>query len=480
MPFKTSAHRRTNAPYLTLGLGLLAVLVFFIASGFIAYSNTRTMNEDAKMVARTHNTLLTLTQIMSIMKDAETGQRGYILTGETAYLAPYDEAVKNIRAKLIEIDEYTKDAPDQVLILDSIKASIADKFAELDDAMDVRRSKGLSAAIEMVKTDKGKAAMDSIRENIEQLQEKERQQREERIDEMARAYRTASISGFLTALSGALLAIVVAALMGRSLHARQKQSWLNNGQMGLAAAMLGDQRTDQLGENILKFFAEYFGAHAGAFFVKDGPDYKRVATYGVPKDNKMLQRFDLNDGLLGQAAKDKRAFIVRDVPDGYLSIGSAMGQDKPRHLVISTAGGDNITNTVLELGFLNEPDELSLQLLADAAEPIGVAVRAADYRAHLQDLLEETQRQSEELQTQSEELRVSNEELEEQSRALKNRSSASNSSRPSSNKTIPSWKNRRSNWSCSATIWPARMPKHRRRRRNWRAPASTSRTSSPI
>ena len=53
------------------------------------------------------------------------------------------------------------------------------------------------------------------------------------------------------------------------------------------------------------------------------------------------------------------------------------------------------------------------------AEPIGNAVRSAAYRAHLQNLLEETQRQSEELQAQSEELRVSNEELEEQGRALK-------------------------------------------------------------
>ena len=111
--------------------------------------------------------------------------------------------------------------------------------------------------------------------------------------------------------------------------------------------------------------------------------------------------------------------MIRDVPDGYLTVGSALGQDKPRHLVISPASVDGAVNAVVELGFISPVDEDVIALLEQASESIGVAVRSANYRAELQNLLEETQRQSEELQVQSEELRVSNEELEEQSRALK-------------------------------------------------------------
>ncbi len=66
-----------------------------------------------------------------------------------------------------------------------------------------------------------------------------------------------------------------------------------------------------------------------------------------------------------------------------------------------------------------EVDEVDRELFTQIAPSIGTAVKSAKYRARLQELLEETQRQSEELQAQSEELRVSNEELEEQSRALK-------------------------------------------------------------
>src|SRR5690606_15735043 len=76
-------------------------------------------------------------------------------------------------------------------------------------------------------------------------------------------------------------------------------------------------------------------------------------------------------------------------------------------------------NAVMELGFLHAPDDRLVSLLEEVGPAIGTALRSARYRAQLQNMLEETQRQSEELQVQSEELRVSNEELEEQGRALK-------------------------------------------------------------
>jgi signal transduction histidine kinase/CheY-like chemotaxis protein len=124
-------------------------------------------------------------------------------------------------------------------------------------------------------------------------------------------------------------------------------------------------------------------------------------------------------GLLGQAAAEGRSFLVRDVPEGYLAIGSAFGEGKPRHLVISPANVDGSTNAVLELGFIHPLNADALSLLDQMSDAIGIAVRSANYRVELQNFLEETQRQAEELQAQGEELRVSNEELEEQSRALK-------------------------------------------------------------
>ena len=102
-----------------------------------------------------------------------------------------------------------------------------------------------------------------------------------------------------------------------------------------------------------------------------------------------------------------------------LSAGSALGQSRPRQLIIAAVMFEGRANAVLELGFFNPVKDTDRELVARVQVSIGVAVRSAAYRTRLQELLEETQRQAEELQAQSEELRVSNEELEEQGRALK-------------------------------------------------------------
>ncbi|HEY1082551.1 MAG TPA: response regulator, partial [Prosthecobacter sp.] len=119
-----------------------------------------------------------------------------------------------------------------------------------------------------------------------------------------------------------------------------------------------------------------------------------------------------------QAVRDVRPFLIHQVPDGYLSIGSALGKDRPRHLLIAPAQVDGTVVAVLELGFFQPVPAATLELMMRTAESIGVAVHSARARARIEELLEETQRQSEEVQAQSEELRVSNEELEEQSQAL--------------------------------------------------------------
>jgi len=196
------------------------------------------------------------------------------------------------------------------------------------------------------------------------------------------------------------------------------QRWLQRGQVQLSQAVTGEQRLDQLGENVLRTVAELVGATAGALYATTGSQFERVATYGVPSDG-VPSRFGLTDGLLGQAARDRRIFELSDIPPGYLTIGSAFGQSAPRHLILAPAEAGGIVNVVLELGSFEPLDPAASELLERVSESIGVAVRSAHYRIHLQNLLDETQRQSEELQTQAEELRVANEELDEQSRALK-------------------------------------------------------------
>ena len=403
----------------SIAIGLFGTFLFFVTAGYIAYNNIGNLRANMTQVTRTHDTILALNEVLALMKDAETGQRGYLLTGDDAYLEPYRTAKKALISQMTDIEGYTTGTGAQQASIVLLRKKITEKFDEMESTIAIRETQGLAAAIEVVKKDEGKVIMDDIRTHVKAMQAIEANVRVERIEEMNDVYRTALVGALLTSIVGIILAAAVALLMQRAYLARIRQQWLKDGEVLLKNALLGELKVDTVGENTLAFFGQYFGAKAGVFYAKNGNDYRRTASFGVPAGSNIPDRFDLNDGLLGQAVKNEKTLLLNNVPDGYLTIGSAMGQDKPRHLIISPTIVDNHVNGVVELGFFEEPDEISLKMLETATLSIGVALKAAEYRAHLQNLLEETQRQAEELQTQSEELRVSNEELEEQGRVLK-------------------------------------------------------------
>jgi signal transduction histidine kinase/CheY-like chemotaxis protein len=204
----------------------------------------------------------------------------------------------------------------------------------------------------------------------------------------------------------------------RNRMAIAREEWLQGGQVGLAEALGGEQPLDDLGNSALRFLAEYIGARSAAIFIRDGQGFRRRGTYGVPASASIPERFDLADGLLGQAASDRRNFLVESLPDGYLTYGSALGEAKPASLLIANAYADGAVNAVIEFGLAGGDHADAQELMKRIAGQLGVSIRSGKYRARLQELLEETQQQAEELQTQSEELRASNEELETQSQQL--------------------------------------------------------------
>ncbi|MDH2092561.1 response regulator [Rhizobium pusense] len=402
-----------------VALSLAGAIVFFLITGAFAYINLKTLRENTEAIVHSHEVIITLDELLSSTQDAETGQRGFLLTNNERYLDPYNTALDTIPAKIQEIGELTSDNPAQVRRLPILKQHVDAKLAELKQTIDLRRSQGLDAALAVVNSDRGKVAMDAVRGQLSAMSREEAVLRAKRLEEMNNAYGTALLSGVLAGILGILLTIAIGVLIRRSTLARRREEWLQAGNLGLASAMMGDQRTEQLGGSILTYLANHVGAVAGAIFVGGSDAYKRSSTYGVPADAKLPDLVRPREGLLGQVAVEGKPVIVNDVPENYLEFGSALGRDKPRHLVLAPAAIDNNVNTVIELGFLRPVDERVLAFLKEASGTIATAIRSANYRSELQNLLEETQRQSEELQVQSEELRVSNEELEEQGRALK-------------------------------------------------------------
>ena len=402
-----------------VAFSLAGAIAFFLISGFVAYFNLQTLRRNTESIVHSHEVIIALDELLSSTQDAETGQRGFLLTNNDRYLEPYNSALSSIPQRLGEIAQLTTDNPAQQRRIAVLKLHVEAKLAELKETIDLRRSQGAEAALAVVNSDRGKVEMDAVRAQLAAMSQEEASLRAQRLAEMNNAYSTALVSGVLAAILGIALTTAIGVLIRQATLARRREEWLQSGQVGLNATIMGDQRIEQLGNNILQFLAKYVGAVAGAIFVGSGDVFQRTSTYGVPENAAIPDRVGLKEGLLGQAASEGRAIIVNEVPDGYLTFGSALGRDKPRHLVISPGSVDGSVNTVIELGFLRPVDKSVLTFLEEASTAIATAVRSANYRSDLQKLLEETQRQSEELQVQGEELRVSNEELEEQSRALK-------------------------------------------------------------
>ncbi|TCK30300.1 signal transduction histidine kinase [Ancylobacter aquaticus] len=204
----------------------------------------------------------------------------------------------------------------------------------------------------------------------------------------------------------------------RNKLAVRREEWIRTAQVDLSRRMMGDLSSRELGERVLTFLAERLGAQAALFYIRDSDAFARAASYGVPAEAPVPARIRRGDGLVGQVIADKRSFTVDTVPEGYLYFGSSLGKAKPDWLLLTPTREDDEVNGVLELGFRRKPGIEALEFLERTAGVVGVALRSAQYRTRLEELLEETRRQAEELRAHGEELTAANEELNEQSQAL--------------------------------------------------------------
>ncbi len=262
--------------------GLFAAILFFLASGIIAYRNVTVLRDDMHMIVHSHQVIVALDALESSLQDAETGQRGYLLTGKEKYLDPYRAAIGDVDTRFRSIGSLTRDNPGQQMRLIPLRRHIDAKLAELKQTIDVRRSAGPADALTIVNSDRGKVEMDAVRAQLAVMQQAEVRLRQDRMVEMDLAYRSAWISGVMSCVLGILLTLVIGFLIRRAALATGRRQWLQQGQVDLSATMLGDKGTHQLGESALNFLVRFTGAQAGAVFAGQGDHFARAAVYGVP------------------------------------------------------------------------------------------------------------------------------------------------------------------------------------------------------
>jgi signal transduction histidine kinase/DNA-binding response OmpR family regulator/CHASE3 domain sensor protein len=402
---------------LTSLVGFAVALLAVAAIALFSYRALEQREASATLVTHTLEVMQQVQGLLSSLKDAETGQRGYQLTGVETYLAPYEKAKTELPGKFALVKELVSDNPVQRQRLDQLQAFATAKMQELDQTIALRRSGDSDGALALVRSDRGKVLMDEIRSALADMQAEERRLFELRQRDWKEAVDLSSRVTWGGSALLLILIVVAAGIASRDFRQRERQIWLRTGQMRASATMQGEQRLDVLGGNILAFLARYLDAQVGAVYMaeQDG-SFRRFAGYAL--DENRLPAIRKGETLLGQTAKENRPTHVRELPDDYLPVASAIGSSRPRELLIAPASVDGEVFAVVELGFFHSVRPEDLDLLALVSESLGIAVRSARDRSRLEELYQETQRQAEELQAQQEELRVNNEELEEQSRVL--------------------------------------------------------------
>jgi signal transduction histidine kinase/CheY-like chemotaxis protein/CHASE3 domain sensor protein len=402
---------------LGLALALLAVLCITVFS----LRSLQGRNQSAQRVKHSLRVNELLEVVVSTLKDAETGQRGYLLTSDEKYLEPFLIAESRIQGHLDAVQRELEDEG-QRRLLQEARGLVRTKMVELRSTIDLRQNGRTEEALALVRTDRGKQEMDRLRATVATMQATERAQLQQREQEWQDAIRFSSFVSWGS--SGLLLFCIAAAalIMSRDFRARELRTWLQSSQMRLTERIAGEQRLEALGESVLEFLAFQLDARLGSIYVAEpGGTFRRCAGFALPATTRSDPEAVLRpgDGLLGQVAKSARPLHVTEVPDRFTTVETSLGRAKVKELLLVPASHEGVVHAVMELGFFHAVHPGDLDLLRAVSEQVAIAVRTSKDRSRLEDLLGETQRQAEELQAQQEELRVSNEELEEQGRVLK-------------------------------------------------------------
>jgi len=426
--FRRILNRNVKIPLLggIVAAGIFVVLFAYLMSTWSAVESTERAIGNAQELRR-------------LAVDMESGMRGFLLTGDDAFLRPYIASRPRFDTSAESLRELVEDDTTQVERLRHIRAQHQAWLRAADQLIAARRQQG--DYLSMVRAGAGKIPFDELREQFRAFIEHEERQRADR----GAAVR---VVGFWTVAIFLAVSLAVSSLLAwlgrrdlvrlsdvyrdalqeQHTHAfqLQHQAWLREGQTQLAEQGIGQMALPLLSSTLLEFMARYLDVAVASFYVvKPDGSLERTAAYGFShEDEARGQQLMPGESLVGQAARTRRIVHMAQLPAGYIKVSSSLGDGAPQQLVLLPVHSDGRVNGVVELGFLREVGRRELDFLELVAGNVGMAIEATIARQRLAEVLAETQSLNEELQVQQEELRTANEELEEQSRVLE-RSQAS-------------------------------------------------------
>jgi len=459
------------------GLSLLLLIISSVAS-FVSISK---MSDSAGWVDHTNRVIIGLENVISNLKDAETGQRGYLLTGKSDYLDPYVNAKGKALEYLDSIRELTLDNPSQTKSAEELKGILVKRADVLRISIEHKQDRNV---IDTALLDTGKQYMDQVRGMVNEMEQREKE---------LLVKRTGSLEGWTTSTRiiisiAALLSILItvffyarvtadfdqkerlrkeleakdaditrriniiqgiaekissgdyriraadegsdglgslaysvnkmAGSLEYSFNLLSDKEWTQSGIAGLNDIMLGEKDIEPLTKDIIDFLATYTGSNVGTLYIKENAEHLKLYSGYAYAVNEKRRYINIGDGLAGQAAAAGKEIWVKDIPQENIYISYAAGEIKPVEVLAIPIFDGRIIKGVIELGKIKPFSERETDFLKTVSHNIGIAVNSTQSRQRLQELLEETQSQSEELQAQHSELEGLNTELEMQTQKL--------------------------------------------------------------
>jgi signal transduction histidine kinase/HAMP domain-containing protein/CheY-like chemotaxis protein len=205
----------------------------------------------------------------------------------------------------------------------------------------------------------------------------------------------------------------------------EEQDWLKTNLARISGLMQGQRELRTVTQLIMSELTPTVSAQHGAFFLAGpadeedpGPCLRLIASYGYQPRKDVPTTFAFGEGLVGQAAVERKSILVEDVPPSYIRIASGLGGVRPANIIVMPILFEERVLGVIELASLQPYSEIHRTFLEQLMETLGVVLNTITANMRTEQLLQQSQSLTQELQTQSEELQQKAALLEERNRDI--------------------------------------------------------------
>lgn len=462
---------------LQIGIGLS--LLILIASSVASYWSIQNQMNHRESLSQSRRSVTAVKDILVALLDAETGNRGYQLTGREDFLEPYKRGVREYSKALVLAESLGMQDKNQQERLAVLKIAVNQVMNNLKNLVENRR-RGIVMTQQQIVT--GKAYMDECRKIVRDFVQYEDRQVEIKNKDLKRSSETTVIFIVFSALA----AIVVTAFfyfkmradlirreelekmlrdkdqeMTRRVSAIQKianrvangdysekavdnaeddlgdlveslnhmteslktsfekinkSDWRQKGLALLNESLVGNKSVQEVAGKALHQLIEYGNCINGSLYLFDDGILKLNKAFGLEAN--MKKTFEPGEGMVGQAFLNAKTRVYNNLHEDDFVVTFASSTIKIYGIILIPIFADGHVIGVLELGSTSNFEEDRISYFEECSVNIGIALNAAKGREKEQQLLEETQAQSEELQVQHSELENLNTELEAQTQKL--------------------------------------------------------------